>query len=89
MRINVSALTVTLGLFWGATIAIVAYTNLIWPGYGRPFLELVASVYPGYHAAPSLGQVIVGGLYGLVDGSLCGFLLACIYNSLSARPAAT
>jgi hypothetical protein len=41
MRISVSALTITLGVFWGAAVAIVAVTNLIWPSYGRPFLEVV------------------------------------------------
>jgi hypothetical protein len=89
MKINVSALTGTLGLFWSMAILIVASMNLIWPTYGRPFLELIASVYPGYHAEPSLGQVAVGGLYGLLDGALCGLLLGWVYNFFSARLAPT
>ena len=37
--------------------------NLIWDGYGEDFLDVMASVYPGYDATASFGQVIVGTLY--------------------------
>jgi hypothetical protein len=40
----------------------------------------MASVYPGYHATRSLGDVIVGGLYGLVDGLIGGAVFAWLYN---------
>jgi hypothetical protein len=29
----------------------VGVSNLIWPGYGQAFLQLAASMYPGYSAA--------------------------------------
>jgi hypothetical protein len=54
--------------------------NLLWPGYGQDFLRLAASVYPGYHATASIGQVLVGTAYGLVDGGVGGALFAWIYN---------
>jgi hypothetical protein len=40
----------------------------------------MASVYPGYTGEPSFGQVIVGTLYGLVDGAIGGALIAWLYN---------
>jgi len=42
---------------------------------------MISSVYPGYHADPSIGSVIVGTLYGLVDGAVGGALFAWIYNA--------
>lgn len=40
----------------------------------------MASVYPGYTGESTFGQVIVGTLYGLVDGAIAGGLLAWLYN---------
>jgi hypothetical protein len=85
MRFNVIALSATAGLFWGAAILIVACANLIWPTYGRAFLELAASVYPGYHPSPAIGSIITGSLYALVDGAIAGALFGWLYNFLSRR----
>ncbi|MDH3309587.1 MAG: hypothetical protein OEM95_02715 [Gammaproteobacteria bacterium] len=85
MRFNLTALSVTAGLIWGGAILLVALANLVWPSYGRAFLELVASLYPGYGAGNTLGQAIVGTLYGGVDGAIAGFLFGWLYNFLSPR----
>jgi hypothetical protein len=85
MRFNVNALTVTAGIFWGGAILIVGLANIIWPGYGRAFLEVVGSIYPGYYAQPRIGQVVIAALYGIVDGAIGGFLFAWIYNSVARR----
>ena len=39
---------------------------------GELFLDVMASVYPGYDATSNFGDVIVGTLYGLVDGAVGG-----------------
>jgi hypothetical protein len=85
MKINITALALTAGLFWGATIFIVASAGVIWPGYGRAFLELVASLYPGYHPGPAFGSVVTGTLYSLVDGTIAGAVFGWLYNVLSRR----
>jgi hypothetical protein len=85
MRLNVIALTMTSGLLWGGAILVVAMANLAWPGYGRAFLELVASIYPGYQPGPSAGSVMTGTLYGLADGAAGGAVFAWLYNVLSRR----
>jgi hypothetical protein len=85
MKINITALALTAGLFWGATIFIVASASVIWPGYGRAFLELVASLYPGYRPGPAFGTVITGTLYSLVDGTIAGAVFGLLYNLLSRR----
>ena len=85
MRLNIIALALTIGLLSGAAILIVASANLIWPSYGRTFLGLLASVYPGYHPGSGPGSVIVGTLYGLVDGAIGGAVFGWLYNWLVRR----
>jgi hypothetical protein len=87
MRCNVTALTMTGGLFWGAAILIVGCANLISPGYGRAFLDVAASIYPGYHPGSGSGSVITGALYGLVDGAIGGAVFGWLYNLFEHRRA--
>ncbi len=75
MKINITALALTVGLFWGASIFVVGSASVIWPGYGRAFLELAASLYPGYHPGPAFGSVVTGTLYSMVDGTIAGSCL--------------
>ena len=83
MRINIIALSVTAGLFWGAAILIVASAHSIWPSYGGAFLELMASIYSGYDPGPGIGSIIIGTLYGLVDGAIAGAVFGWLYNVIS------
>ena len=85
MKFDIRALALAAGLFWGGAILITGVANLIWPGYGQAFLLLAASIYPGYSGASSLGQVVIGTLYGLVDGAIGGAVFAWLYNCLAAR----
>jgi len=85
MRLNVIALSLTAALFWGAAILIVALANSIWPDYGRAFLELAASVYPGYQPTPAIGSIVTGTLYGLMDGAIAGAVFGWLYNLLARQ----
>jgi len=83
MKLNVKAAALTLGLVWGGLILLVGLGNLINGSYGQAFLDVMASVYPGFHAAGTFGDAIVGTLYGLVDGAIGGLVLAWLYNRLT------
>ena len=85
MRFNVIAMALTVGLFSGAALLIVASANLMWPGYGRAFLDLAASVYPGYRPGSGVGSVISGTLYALVDGAIAGAVFGWLYNLLAPQ----
>ena len=81
MKLNVKAMAISFALLWGVlAMFLTGLANLMWPPYGRAFLELMASVYPGYHAEATIGQVIVGALYGALDGAVGGALFAWLYN---------
>lgn len=85
MKLSVKGLALTLGLVWGILgMFLVGLCNVIWPTYGAAFLEVMASIYPGYHGTPSFGQVIVGALYGIVDGAVAGAIFAWLYNRFAA-----
>ncbi len=45
----------------------------------------MASLYPGYTATASFGQVLVGTLYGVVDGAAAGAVFAWLYNFCASR----
>jgi len=85
MRFNVIAMALTVGLFSGAALLIVASANLMWPSYGRAFLDLAASVYPGYRPGSGVGSVISGTLYALVDGAIAGAVFGWLYNLVSRQ----
>ncbi len=80
MKIDVRALGFSLALLWGGAVFITGSANLIWPTYGIAFLEMLASVYPGYQGTASFGQVLVGTFSGLVDGFVGGLVLGWLYN---------
>jgi hypothetical protein len=83
MKLDVKGMALTFGLLWGGAMLLVGVVNRISGDYGQLFLSLMASLYPGYYVGGSYGDVIVGSLYGLVDGGIGGAVLALLYNRLS------
>lgn len=84
MGLDIKGLALAGGVLWGAAILAVALGNLIWPPYGTAFLQVMASVYPGYSGEPHVRQVLIGTGYALVDGGVAGALIAWLYNRLAA-----
>lgn len=83
MRLNAKAMAYAGAALWGLSVLAVGLVNLARPGYGAAFLEGLASVYPGYHATSSFGDVLVGTGYALLDGAVTGWLLAWLYNRIA------
>jgi hypothetical protein len=89
MKLDVKAFAVTAGIFWAAAIGLTGIGNLIWCGYGSAFLQIFASLYPGYQATGTVGDLIVGTLYALVDGAVMGLIFVCIYNAFVGNKEST
>jgi len=85
MKLNITAVAAASALVWSGSVFIVGIANVVQPRYGREFLELVASIYPGYRARPKLSQVAVGTAYAVVDGAVGGALCAWLYNSFASK----
>ncbi len=84
MKMNIKALAIAVGGVWAAGVLLVGLAHLVWPGYGGAFLDLAASVYPGFHPANGFAAVIVGTVYALVDGAIGGAAIAWLYNTVAA-----
>ncbi len=83
MKLNIKAMAFATGILWGAAVLVTGLANVICSGYGLGFLQLLASIYPGYHASGSFGDAIIGTLYALLDGGIFGLVLAWLYNRFS------
>jgi len=83
LKLSIKGLALASGILWGVAILGMGLAELIWRPYGQQFLQLIASVYPGYHATRSIGEVIVGTLYGFVDGLVGGAVFAWLYNQFA------
>jgi len=80
MRLSAKALALAMAVIWGGGLLFVGLINLVSPSYGANFLVGVSSVYPGFHATRTFGDVLVGTGYGVVDGGIGGFLFGWLYN---------
>jgi len=85
MKLNTKALALASAILWGLAMLGMGLANLIWGNYGQQFLQTMSSVYFGYHATRSIAEVIVGTLYGAVDGFIAGGVFAWLYNQF-AKP---
>ncbi len=80
MKFDIKALALTAGLIWGGAMLVVTSANLIWPGYGQSFLDVIASIYPGFRPGAGISSVIVGTIYGVVDAAIGGVIFGWLYN---------
>jgi len=80
MRLNANALAVTVSVLWGISVLVVGLVNVIWPSYGQAFLQLCASIYPGYNPGNGVSLVFIGTIYALIDGLVGGAIFAWLYN---------
>ena len=83
MKFNIKALALACAILWGLAMLVMGLANFIWGNYGQQFLQTMASVYFGYHATRSIAEVIVGTLYGAVDGLIGGAVFAWLYNQFA------
>ncbi len=80
MLLNVKAAAITGAILAGGTFFLVALGNLVFSSYGVAFLDLGASLYPGYKGPGGFGSVVVVTMYALVDGFIAGAILSWLYN---------
>ena len=88
MRLNIKALAIAGAVVWGGGFFLVGLLNLLFGSYGTAYLELGASLYPGYHGPGGFGSVIVVTLYALLDGAVTAAILGWLYNLLLPKASA-
>lgn len=82
MKLSIKALAITAAIIWSTALLIVGSANMMFPGYATNFLEVIGSVYPGYHPGNGFSSVIIGSLYGIVDAGIGAAIFAWVYNFL-------
>ena len=80
MKFSIKALVNAAALVGGISVFVVGILNMIWPTYALSFLEMLESIYPGYKANGSFGNVIIATLYATIDSALCAAIFGWIYN---------
>lgn len=80
MKLSVKGLAVAGAVVWAGLILLVGLGRLGLGWYGGAFLDAVASIYPGFHGATGILDLLLGTLYGLADGAIGGALIAWLYN---------
>lgn len=85
MKLNARALALTAGLGWAAVMLIVGALNAAFPPYGQAFLDAISSLYPGFRPTGSPGSILIGAMYGLIDGLIGGAAIGWLYNALTRR----
>ena len=80
MRVSIKAIALTPALLWGGCLLVVGLINLADPQYGSEFLRMMSSVYPGADTARTFGRVILGAIYGFIDGGIAGLLFGWLYG---------
>lgn len=84
MRFNLKALSLSCGFLWALVLFILTLISL-GTCYADSFLQVVASVYPGYSVS-GLG-LILGLIYGFIDGAVGALIFGWVYNLFVGKPA--
>ena len=86
MRLNACAFGLAFGIIWALVIFFIAIIG-IWSDWCGDFLRMVSSIYIGTGA--SWGGAFIGLVWGFVDGFICFWLVALLYNSFVGKPKTT
>jgi hypothetical protein len=80
MKPSIRAITVSAALLWGGCMLLVGLINLADASYGGAFLRMMSSVYPGADTSRTLSRVLLGTVYGFVDGAIVGYVFGALYS---------
>ncbi len=83
MQLSVKATAIAAAILWGGGLLFVGLVNRFCPDYGWWFLKAMDSIYPGYHVAFGLKNLLAGVGYAIFDGLVAGAIFAWLYNKVS------
>jgi hypothetical protein len=84
MKLDTKAMAISTGALWGGAVLATALINVAKPTYGKEFLRMVESIYPGYRATRGPKHIVIGAAYAFLDGAMFGAAVSAIYNCLES-----
>ncbi|OGK09164.1 MAG: hypothetical protein A2Y63_06270 [Candidatus Riflebacteria bacterium RBG_13_59_9] len=83
MKLNALAFGLAFGILWAVAMFLMTLCAMWW-GCGREFILLMASFYGGLTV--SWGGAFIGLIWGFVDGFICLWIFALLYNAFVKTP---
>lgn len=80
MKLDAKAFGLACGLLWAFGVVTLGLLSIT-ADYGTGFVSALGSVYLGYDA--STAGIVIGAIWGFLDGGIGGWLLALLYNKLA------
>jgi hypothetical protein len=66
VKVSLKAIAIAAGVLWGGAILLLGLINLARPSFGLSFLQVISSVYPGFHVSRTIGDVRITPLRALI-----------------------
>ena len=76
--LNVKAMGLAAGFWWGVGCFLLALAALYGNGWGQGLVDAIGSFYIGY--AATWGGAVTGLIWGFIDGFICGSIFSWLYN---------
>ena len=78
-KLDTRAFGLACGILWGGGVFLMGLTATVC-SWARPFVDVLSVMYVGYSA--TVFGILIGTLWGFVDGFIGGIVLAWLYNCL-------
>lgn len=80
MKWETKRVAITGGIIWAAALFITTLVSVFTGGYGKAFLDSIASIYPGYSI--SVVGSIIALIYGFLDVFVGVYIFMWVYQKL-------
>ena len=74
-----------LGISWAIGVAIIGVANRYHSSFGNDFLQVLSSIYHGYHVGWGLKNLAIGVGWAFANGFVGGFVLALVGGIFSGK----
>lgn len=81
------AASIASAMLLGIVMLLVGLANMVSPAFGLDFLRAIGSLDPGFHVSHTLGSVLLGTFYGVVEGAIAGYIFGAVYGAMLRAPA--
>lgn len=80
MKWNTKRVALAGGIIWALGMFVTTIISIYTNGYAQEFLNIMASIYPGYTI--SLAGSVIGAIYGFLDVFVLVYIFTWIYKKL-------